>query len=84
MLVCGRTDEDKLRQAQEQVPGLSYLVADVTDERNRRRLVDWIEAEHPETNVLVNNAGIQRRAQVLDGPEAIDTGEIAINLEAPI
>jgi uncharacterized oxidoreductase len=34
--------------------------------------------------VLVNNAGIQRRTQLTDGPEAADTGEIAVNLEAPI
>lgn len=83
VLVCGRTEE-KLRRAQQRVPGLAYLVADVTEEADRRRLLDWIEAEHPRTNVLVNNAGIQRRARLRDGEEAVDTGEIAVNLEAPI
>lgn len=83
VLVCGRTEE-KLRQAQQGVPGLSYLVADVTDAADRQRLLDWIETEHPEINVLVNNAGIQRRAQLTDGAGAADTGEIAVNLEAPI
>ena len=34
--------------------------------------------------MLVNNAGIQRRARFADGPEAADTGEIATNLEAPV
>ena len=83
MLVCGRT-EGKLRQAQQRVPGLAYLVADVAEEADRRRLLDWVEAEHPETNVLVNNAGIQRRARLADGVGAAETGEIAVNLEAPI
>jgi uncharacterized oxidoreductase len=83
VLVCGRTEE-KLRQAQERVPGIASLKADLADEADRRRLLEWVKAEHPETNVLVNNAGIQRRVRLTDGAEAIDTGEIAINLEAPI
>lgn len=83
VLVCGR-NEEKLRQAQQRVPGLAYLKADIVDVTDRKRLLDWIEAEHPDTNVLVNNAGIQCRVQLTDGAEAIDTGEIAINLEAPI
>jgi len=82
-LVCGRTEE-KFRQAQQRVPGIAYLKADVADQADRRRLLDWVKAEHPNTNVLVNNAGIQCRVQLTDGAEAIDTGEIAINLEAPI
>ncbi len=83
VLVCGRTEE-KLRQAQQRVPGIAYLKADVADEADRRRLLNWVEAQHPDTNVLVNNAGIQCRVQLTDGAEAIDTGEIALNLEAPI
>ena len=83
VIVCGRTEE-KLLQAQQRVPGLAYLKADVADAADRRRLLDWVEAEHPDTNVLVNNAGIQRRVQLTDGAEAINTGEIALNLEAPI
>lgn len=83
VLVCGRTEE-KLRQAQQRVPGLAVLRADVADEADRRRLLEWVEAEHPDTNVLVNNAGIQCRVQLTDGVEAVDTGEIALNLVAPI
>lgn len=83
VLVCGRTEE-KLRQAQQRVPGLAYLKADLADAADRSRLRDWVEAEHPDTNVLVNNAGLQCRVQLTSGAEAIDTGEIALNLEAPI
>lgn len=83
VLVCGRTEE-KLRDAQQRVPGLAYLVADVAVNADRRRLLDWVKAEHPDTNVLVNNAGIQCRVQLTDGAEAIDSGEIATNLEAPV
>jgi uncharacterized oxidoreductase len=83
VLVCGRR-EAPLRQARQRVPGLAYLVADVADAADRRRLLAWVEAEHPDTNVLVNNAGLQRRVRLADGADAVDTGEIATNLEAPI
>ncbi len=83
VLVCGRTEE-RLREAQQRVPGLACLRADVADGADRKRLRDWVEAEHPDTNVLVNNAGIQRRVQLTDGVDAANTGEIALNLEAPI
>lgn len=83
VLVCGR-NEEKLRQARQRVSGLAYLIADVADEAGRRRLCDWVQAEHPDTNVLINNAGMQCRVQLTDGADAIDTGEIALNLEAPI
>ncbi len=83
VLVCGRTEET-LRKAQQRVPGLAVLQANVSDEDDRRRLFDWVEAEHPDTNVLVNNAGMQRRVRLTDGADAVDPGEIALNLVAPI
>jgi uncharacterized oxidoreductase len=83
VLTCGRT-ERTLRDAQARARGLEYLVADVTDDGDRQRLLDWVEAEHPETSVLINNAGIQRTADVRDGPGALKTGEVAVNLEAPV
>lgn len=83
VLVCGRSEE-KLREARRRVPGIACLTADVADEGDRRRLRDWVEAEHPDANVLVNNAGMQCRVDLTRGAEAIDTGEIALNLEAPI
>lgn len=83
VLACGR-NEEKLRHAQQRVPGLEYLVSDVAKEEDRRQLLDWVEAEHSHTNVLINNAGIQCRVRLTDGAEAVDTGEIAINLETPI
>ena len=83
VLLCGRT-EATLRDAQARVPGSVYLVADVADDADRRRLLAWVEADHPDLSVLVNNAGIQRLADVRDGPDALSTGEIAVNLEAPL
>jgi uncharacterized oxidoreductase len=83
VLVCGR-NEPRLRAAEARVPGLVGFRADVADAGDRRRLLAWVEAEHPDTDVLVNNAGLQRRVQLTAGAAAVDTGELATNLEAPI
>jgi len=84
VIVCGRREE-KLREAQARHPRLAIRVCDVAEERERVALFDWAVAAFPRLNVLVNNAGIQRRVQ-LAAPEAWHETrqEIAINLEAPI
>ncbi|HEX2639173.1 MAG TPA: SDR family oxidoreductase, partial [Pyrinomonadaceae bacterium] len=84
VIICGRR-EDKLREAAEQVPGLKWRVCDVADPAEREDLGKWAVSEFPELNVLVNNAGIQRRVDLTE-PEnwQVTESEIAINLDAPI
>jgi uncharacterized oxidoreductase len=67
-------------------PGLETHVVDVAAASGREKLVAWTIADYPDFDVLVNNAGTQRRARF-----AADTAdwssrheEIAINLEAPV
>lgn len=85
VIICGRR-EDKLREAASANPGMITRVCDVGSEADRVALAEWVVREYPELNVLVNNAGIQRRGIDLGNAEAwADTHtEIAINLEAPI
>jgi uncharacterized oxidoreductase len=85
VIICGRRVET-LREAATASPGLITRVCDVGSETGRVALAEWIVREHPALNVLVNNAGIQRRAIDLGNAEPwADTHtEIAINLEAPI
>lgn len=85
VVICGRR-ADKLAEVQAAHPGLKTRVADVANVNDRRELIAWMIAEYPDFNVLVNNAGIQRRQRF-----ATDTAdwssrqqEIAINLEAPV
>ena len=80
---------DKLREAQQQVPGLLVYEADLAQPAERVALAEWVRREHPTLNVLLNNAGIQNRVPVAEmaaSPEAWEheRQEIAINLEAPI
>lgn len=86
VIVCGRR-EQTLRRAKETHPALHVRVCDLTVESERRSLVAWATAEFPKLNVLVNNAGIQRRLRIAHDEdeewEAVHQ-EIVINLEAPV
>ena len=84
VIVCGRR-EDKLREAQATHPGLKIRTADLAKESDRAALVKWTVGEYPRLNVLVNNAGIQRRVRIAEDDDWTPTREeIAINFEAPI
>jgi uncharacterized oxidoreductase len=82
VVVCGRR-EDVLAEAKKK--GLETIRADVATEADRVELAKQATTRFPKLNVLVNNAGIQRRA-----PFSADTAswserekEIAINFAAP-
>lgn len=84
VIVCGRR-EDKLREARERHPGMRTRVCDLASPPERLSLFNWVTGEFPALNVLVNNAGIQRRVQVADEHEWEATRkEIAINFDAPV
>ena len=84
VIVCGRR-ESVLRDAAAAHPGLITRACNLAREDDRAALAEWVMAEHPALDVLVNNAGIQRRIR-LDEPESWSETreEIAINLDAPI
>jgi uncharacterized oxidoreductase len=84
VIVCGR-DEGKLRAVRENNPGLATYACDVGKAADREELVRWTTREHPQLNVVINNAGIQRRVQLAQAePWADCEAEIAINLHAPV
>jgi len=84
VIVCGRR-EHTLSEAKERVNALHTYVCDLADASERAKLFEWATSQFPRLNVLVNNAGIQRRVSLLEPEEWGETAqEIAINLEAPI
>lgn len=84
VIVCGRR-EARLREAKERHPGLHIRVCDVAEEADRGALYEWAVGEFPNLNVLVNNAGIQRRFQLTDLEDWRQARqEIDINFDAPV
>ncbi|MDP3274792.1 MAG: SDR family NAD(P)-dependent oxidoreductase [Deltaproteobacteria bacterium] len=85
VIVCGRRAE-ALREAQAQCPALVTMTADVSTAQGREALATKVMAEHPELNVLVNNAGIQNRPLPMHLPQdwAQHAAEIETNLCAPM
>ncbi|MBK8557427.1 MAG: SDR family NAD(P)-dependent oxidoreductase [Lewinellaceae bacterium] len=84
VIICGRRT-DVLDAVAEQLPGVITRHCDVSQASERKALYQWIAAEHPDLNVLVNNAGIQQWMQVSDDDFfSRAQEEIAINIEAPL
>jgi uncharacterized oxidoreductase len=83
-VICGRRAE-KLQEAKAARPGFHTRVCDLGRASEREALAAWAVREFPRLNVLVNNAGIQRRVRLAD-QEAWDRTreEIAINFDAPV
>jgi uncharacterized oxidoreductase len=85
VIICGRSEES-LEKASSEVSGIQTRVCDVASADDRHQLFQWATEKVPDLNVVVNNAGIQRRVDLAENDEGWTStaSEIAINLEAPI
>ena len=84
VIICGRR-ESALSEASAEVPGVIARVADVSTAEGRSDLFEWVSREHADTNVLVNNAGIQQWMSIEDADFYSRAEiEIATNVEAPV
>lgn len=85
VIICGRR-EGMLKEAKRKIPKLHTKVCDVSDEEDRKELADWILSGFKDMNILINNAGIQRRVDYRTGRSNTNPSEdeIDINLKAPI
>src|SRR3954469_18821912 len=65
VIVAGRR-KDLLDQIAAEHQGIDTLILDVADPASISDAASIVTASHPELNVLVNNAGIQRAENLLD------------------
>jgi uncharacterized oxidoreductase len=73
-----------LKEVAEANPGIRYLSLDQGDPADIRRFAIELTDHHPDLNVIVNNAGIQRVEDLTSsGPGAAEL-TVAINLLGPI
>ena len=84
VIICGRR-EQKLAEVKQRHPSMLTRVCDVSSSSGREQLAEWATNTFPALNVLVNNAGIQRRVPLTTERnwQAMHE-EIAINLDAPL
>jgi uncharacterized oxidoreductase len=84
VIICGRRIQPLDEMAQ-QHPGLITRQCDLEIPSERENLYDWIAKQHPDLDVLVNNAGIQNWMSISDKDFFQRAQqEIAINIEAPL
>jgi uncharacterized oxidoreductase len=85
VIVCGRREE-KLKEVKSRFPNLHTYQCDLADDKEREKLYQHVMNEFPDINVLVNNAGVQRRFKLTDVNDSWDVvrEEIAINIDALI
>ncbi|SDL36764.1 uncharacterized oxidoreductase [Catalinimonas alkaloidigena] len=84
VLICGRR-EAPLQEVAQKHPQVVTRVCDLALEEERVALFEWVAAEHPDLNVLVNNAGIQQWMQLTDADfYQRAKAEITTNVEAPL
>jgi uncharacterized oxidoreductase len=85
VLICGRR-QFKLEEAQKRLPELQVHQCDITLKDGRESLLNWVKKQHPDLNILINNAGVSGLIDFNKGiPEAFKSeDEIETNLKAPI
>ncbi len=84
VIICGRR-EAALQAVAEKFPAVITRVCDLSLAEDRIALYQWIADEHPDLNVLVNNAGIQNWISVSDDHFFEQAqAEITTNIEAPL
>lgn len=84
VIICGRR-ESVLNDVKTKFPTVITKVCDLGIEAERIALYEWISENHPDLNVLVNNAGIQNWMTITDADFYENMkSEISTNIEAPL
>jgi uncharacterized oxidoreductase len=84
VIICGRRGK-RLEELKERHPGIITYQCDVADAEQRKEVAKWVMRNCPDTNILINNAGIQLPTNLTDEIDLDKVRlEIETNLTAPI
>jgi uncharacterized oxidoreductase len=84
VIICGRR-KSVLEEVAQKYPSVIFRACDLSIQKEREELFQWISNNYPNLNVLINNAGIQQwmgfsNADFFQRSKE----EITINIEAPL
>ncbi len=65
VMITGR-NEARLKKAALEMPGIFYLINDIGSASERENLAQYIGQTMPQINMVINNAGIQRRVSLAE------------------
>jgi uncharacterized oxidoreductase len=84
VIICGRR-EASLKEVADKFPTVITKACDLSSEEERIALFNWVNENHNDLNILVNNAGIQNWMNITDNDfyQKANT-EIITNVIAPI
>jgi uncharacterized oxidoreductase len=84
VIICGRR-ENRLDEIQQKHKDIVTRVCDVANTEDREALATWVISNHPDVNVLINNAGVQLLTELT---KPVNVGrvrqEVETNFIAPI
>ncbi|MBL4642464.1 MAG: SDR family NAD(P)-dependent oxidoreductase [Flavobacteriaceae bacterium] len=85
VLICGRNLQ-RLQAAKQQNPRLEIFQCDLAIPEDCDRLVYWIQENHSDLNVLINNAAIVHTSSFLEDQFALEKAqlEFQVNFLAPL
>ncbi len=85
VIVCGRS-VPRLKAAKKRLTELEIHSCDISNVDQCEDLLEWVKTNHPELNVLINNAAIVNHIGFLETDYIVDMAEqeIATNFIAPI
>ncbi|RNL90391.1 SDR family NAD(P)-dependent oxidoreductase [Sinomicrobium pectinilyticum] len=85
VIICSRSAV-KLSAARQQFPDLITYPCDISQPKDCGLLKKWLEQNYPETNILINNAGIVHKTDFITDGEVVEKAEkeLSTNLVAPI
>lgn len=65
VIITGRT-ADKLQKAAEELPNVKPIAADINNAEDVNNLVEKLIKEHPDLNIVINNAGLAHYFKLTD------------------
>ena len=77
VIICGRR-ENRLTTIKEKFPDVIIKVCDITNTTEREALASWVLENYSDTNVLINNAGIELKT---DLTHKIDLDKVRTEVE---